>query len=232
MKLMQWETKASNLPYYLFEEVPPHVKELDRGVYLVRHVKGDLSSLGFVALPSVIVLKRRVNFPPTSNSPTDVLNVLDRSSSEHEESHKIRLMGYAYALKESIDFFPNRLYWTLPRSTADVLMTWWLQACYTGRCVRTGMVFGQDWDDQGNPAGVLGVCKVDATTEAIDLVGVSRFYQGRGMGKALVNWALNSSVANNMIVRTEACNLPALAMYRACGFKEIEADPQWFVRIE
>ena len=73
--------------------------------------------------------------------------------------------------------------------------------------------------DEGAPAGFLAVLERDGA-RVIDLIGVAPSAQGRGVGKALVQAFVSrhSAPGRELLVGTQAANVPSLRLYAALGF--------------
>ena len=71
--------------------------------------------------------------------------------------------------------------------------------------------------------GFLGVVETSGDHKAsiIDLVGVDKSAQGRGVGKALVNEFVRRGVGRVPLleVSTQAANDPSIGLYERCGFR-------------
>ncbi|MDP3183210.1 MAG: GNAT family N-acetyltransferase [Desulfobaccales bacterium] len=76
----------------------------------------------------------------------------------------------------------------------------------------------------GQPVGFLCVMSARVAgelTNIIDLIGVDRTHQGRGAGKALINFFVAGSAGRFQKLRagTQIANIPSMRLYEACGFK-------------
>lgn len=70
------------------------------------------------------------------------------------------------------------------------------------------------------PVGFLAVLR-QGETRIIDLIGVGKSAQGRGVGRALVNFFVKNSAGRCRLLRvgTQAANLPSLRLYESAGFR-------------
>lgn len=60
----------------------------------------------------------------------------------------------------------------------------------------------------------------------IDLIGVANSYQGRGIGRTLVQFFVREAVGkcDQLVVSTQIANIPALRLYERCGFLMRESE--------
>ena len=77
---------------------------------------------------------------------------------------------------------------------------------------------------ENRPVGFLAVLSATDNgkkARIIDLVGVTPDFQGRGAGKALVEYFCATSQGRSDLVRvgTQAANTPSLRLYQAMGFR-------------
>ena len=104
----------------------------------------------------------------------------------------------------------------IPRETADAVKREWIASYVAGRRGEELLVAHAD----GRPAGFLAVLE-DRDVRVIDLVGVAKESQGRGIGAALVAAFINrhGSAAAELRVGTQIANLPSLRLYGRFGFE-------------
>jgi len=76
----------------------------------------------------------------------------------------------------------------------------------------------------GDTVTGFNLCLLKDNEAVIDLIAVDTDHQGKGLGRALVNGALAhyQGNANSMLVGTQADNAPSMALYRGCGFAEVQ----------
>lgn len=81
--------------------------------------------------------------------------------------------------------------------------------------------------DAGKPAGFLAVLTAEAGGKrqaVIDLVGVAAGSQGRGFGRDLVRFFVREfSSYDELVVGTQAANVPSMRLYESCGFRAARA---------
>ncbi|WP_299818138.1 GNAT family N-acetyltransferase [uncultured Pontibacter sp.] len=87
-------------------------------------------------------------------------------------------------------------------------------------------------DYNGETAGVLVIQQQGAAAEVMN-VAVPEAMQGRGIGRKLVafakQWASQQSI-KQLSVCTGNSTLPALSLYKSCGFKVESIDEGYFLR--
>ncbi|MEJ8804376.1 GNAT family N-acetyltransferase [Pontibacter sp. H249] len=87
-------------------------------------------------------------------------------------------------------------------------------------------------EQNGKVAGVL-VLQPQGNEAEIMNVAVEESLQGKGIGKRLVEFAINlakQQSIHQLIVYTGNSTLPALALYKRCGFKTESIDKGYFLR--
>lgn len=80
---------------------------------------------------------------------------------------------------------------------------------------------------KGRPAGFLAVLSTLASgrrTAMIDLIGVDRSQQGRGVGEALVRFFIQryKTRCDELQVGTQVANIPSMRLYEKCGFSVVK----------
>jgi ribosomal protein S18 acetylase RimI-like enzyme len=73
----------------------------------------------------------------------------------------------------------------------------------------------------GKPVGFLAVLATPEPGRVIDLIGVDRAYQGRGVGRALVSFFIADSADRYPLLRvgTQVANVPSMRLYESLGFR-------------
>jgi ribosomal protein S18 acetylase RimI-like enzyme len=72
----------------------------------------------------------------------------------------------------------------------------------------------------GKPVGFLAELVTNEKTGVIDLIGVEKTMQGRGVGKELVQFHINDAFNkySKLIVGTQIANIPSMRLYQNCGY--------------
>ncbi len=94
-------------------------------------------------------------------------------------------------------------------------------------------VYGM-FDDQGRPVGAATMRWEGDPCELVELA-VAAAHQGRGLGRALVEWLLGEARRRGraaMLVGTANASLENIAFYQKCGFRmdHVRADYFWYHR--
>jgi ribosomal protein S18 acetylase RimI-like enzyme len=108
----------------------------------------------------------------------------------------------------------------VPNHVANAIKRAWVENYLLGRrgeCVRVA-------EDAGQPVGFLAVLPATCrgrSARVIDLVGVDRRTQGRGVGKSLVADFVGScpQACELLRVGTQAANIPSIRLYEGSGFR-------------
>lgn len=103
----------------------------------------------------------------------------------------------------------------IPNEVADRVKREWVRSYLEGRrgIELLAALEGAD------PVGFLAVLEAD-DARVIDLIGVAREAQGRGIGGALVEAFVERHAGRTRELRvgTQIANVPSLALYEGCGF--------------
>jgi dTDP-4-amino-4,6-dideoxy-D-galactose acyltransferase len=72
----------------------------------------------------------------------------------------------------------------------------------------------------GKPAGFLALLVTNEKVGVIDLIGVAKDMQGRGVGKRLVQFHINDAMGkySSLLVGTQIANIPSMRLYQTCGY--------------
>lgn len=75
----------------------------------------------------------------------------------------------------------------------------------------------------GKPAGFLALLVTGEKEKigVIDLIGVAKNMQGRGVGKRLVQYHIKDAMQkySKLIVGTQIANIPSMRLYQTCGYE-------------
>lgn len=73
---------------------------------------------------------------------------------------------------------------------------------------------------EGHPAGFLALLVTNEKVGVIDLIGVAKNMQGRGVGKRLVQFHINEAVNkySHLLVGTQIANVSSMRLYQSCGY--------------
>jgi dTDP-4-amino-4,6-dideoxy-D-galactose acyltransferase len=106
----------------------------------------------------------------------------------------------------------------VPKELADKIKREWI-ANYI-RCERGERLLVAEVD--GKPVGFLALLATGDAEKAgvIDLIGVGKNMQGRGVGKRLVDFHIQDAYQkySRLIVGTQIANVPSMRLYTKCGY--------------
>lgn len=111
----------------------------------------------------------------------------------------------------------------IPRAVADEIKERWVRNGVSGRSDTALVAI------DGDAVAGFNLCMRRREDAVIDLIGVASAYQGRGLGRRLVDAALAhyAGRANLMWVGTQDTNHASLAMYRGAGFTPQYESDTW-----
>lgn len=156
--------------------------------------------------------------------------VLDGERNETSEAvtvHEVRPSERAAVLDIAESCFTHSRFHLDPEigsGLADAIKRAWVASYIKKERGEKLLVAARD----GRPAGFLAVLRPEsggAPCRVIDLIGVARAEQGRGVGRALVAHLIADASAAREAIRvgTQAANLRSLRFYEALGFRAAES---------
>ena len=113
----------------------------------------------------------------------------------------------------------------IPRDLANAVKRAWIQSyCQKSRGERLLVA-----ESEGKVVGFLAVlgCADSGNEElVIDLVGVDKSFQGRGIGRNLVKSFMNCAAGRDVRLRvgTQVANIPSIRLYESIGFRASETS--------
>lgn len=119
----------------------------------------------------------------------------------------------------------------ISKKQADFVHQVWFENCCKQKVA--DKVWVAKYKDR--PVG-FHACKIGKSENEVQgrivLIGVDNRYKGRGIGSSLVGKALAwfEGKVSKIMVRTEAENKGAVALYKKCGFKEIERSKYYTLK--
>lgn len=117
-------------------------------------------------------------------------------------------------------FLQNRIFNDpfIPKNKAKNFYIKWIENSILGKAANSVLV----WEEQKKIGGYITLQKKGQ----IPLLGVSPAFRGQGVAKKLVKASLckfKEWGIKNVVVETQMGNIPALRVYRDCGFKIIDS---------
>ncbi len=179
----------------------------------VRRVRA-LTTAGFSVVDVNVTFEREpVRYPdwPASRN----IRVRDILPSEHECVLDIAASCFVYSRFHLDSQIPNQL--------ANAVKRAWIDSyCHKRRGERL-LVAEMDSKPVGFNAVLAATMGVEPV-RIIDLIGVERAYQGRAVGKRLVEHFIHDSAGKyaRLRVGTQAANIPSMRLYEGCGFRVAE----------
>ena len=77
---------------------------------------------------------------------------------------------------------------------------------------------------------VLGFIHIENHFEITDVINIAvdKNYQGRGIGKILLQYVIDNTEADKIMLEVKENNVPAIKLYEALGFKQIHVRPNYY----
>ena len=77
---------------------------------------------------------------------------------------------------------------------------------------------------------VLGFIHIEDHFEITDIINIAVDidYQGRGIGKKLIQYVIDNTKAEKIMLEVKANNDPAINLYNHMGFKQIHIRPKYY----
>ena len=175
-----------------------------------------LTSIGFHVIDTDITFTRRSGMIEEEADERPAVGV-DILPEHHEAVLAIASSCFRYSRFHLDPYIPDQLANSIKRAWVDNYIR-------RGRGER--LLIGL-FDNE--PVGFLAILTADLNSEptlVIDLVGVDRAYQRRGVGKSLVRYFVNDLSQRNCLLRvgTQTANIPSIRLYESMGFRMIEAQ--------
>jgi GNAT superfamily N-acetyltransferase len=170
-----------------------------------------LASLGFGVVDVNVTFER----PPGDDVEQPTVAVRSAAPTDREALLAIAETSFVYSRFHLDPQVPNEI--------ANAVKREWVDSYLHGRRGEKVLVAEAD----GRAVGFLAVLATKShgrDARVIDLVGVARNCQGRGVGKSLVNTFVRWQPAGCELLRvgTQAANIPSMRLYERCGFRVAE----------
>lgn len=77
---------------------------------------------------------------------------------------------------------------------------------------------------------VLGFIQIEEHFEITDIINIAvdKDYQGKGIGKKLIQYVIDNTSAEKIMLEVKANNDPAINLYNSMGFKQIHIRPKYY----
>ncbi len=77
---------------------------------------------------------------------------------------------------------------------------------------------------------VLGFVQIENHFEITDIINIAvdKDYQGKGIGKKLLQYLIDNTEAEKIMLEVKENNIPAIKLYESMGFKQIHIRPNYY----
>jgi ribosomal-protein-alanine N-acetyltransferase len=77
---------------------------------------------------------------------------------------------------------------------------------------------------------VLGFIQIEEHFEITDIINIAvdKDYQGKGIGKELIQYIIDNTKSEKIMLEVKANNDPAISLYTNMGFKQIHIRPKYY----
>ena len=77
---------------------------------------------------------------------------------------------------------------------------------------------------------VLGFIQIEEHFEITDIINIAvdKDYQGKGIGKELIQYVIDNTKSEKIMLEVKANNDPAISLYTNMGFKQIHIRPKYY----
>jgi len=218
---------SSIFGYNVFKVTPPtiavadlsaittHVREYDRAFYYVKLVVDRITvlnqfvSIGFRVVDVNITFERE---PTKVESPY----IIVRQALPQDGAEVLAIAETCFVYSR---FHLDPL---ISNDVANKIKREWVANYLCGE--RGEKIFVAKLDSK--VVGFNAVLKINDSARMIDLIGVDKNYQGRGVGRALVESFVTDSYDEYAYLRvgTQIANTPSINLYERCGFKVVGAS--------
>ena len=164
-----------------------------------------LAGAGFRVVDVNVVFERQ---PALQPAPDGSILVRDVQPADEAATLEIARTAFLYSRFHLDPFIPNEL--------ANRIKREWV-ANYILRQRGEQLLVAEV---NGKIAGFLAVLETPDHTGVIDLIGVARNMQGRGVGRSLIQHHVHEAVGKypRLIVGTQIANVPSMRLYENCGY--------------
>jgi dTDP-4-amino-4,6-dideoxy-D-galactose acyltransferase len=172
-----------------------------------------LCSIGFYVVEANLTLEREPE-PASASAGDRMIEVREAESLHQEAILEIANTCFVYS-RFHLD--PR-----IPNTAANAIKRAWIHSYVQKQ--RGEQLLAAEME--GSPAGFLAILRAEmqsGSRRIIDLMGVARAAQGRGVGKRLVDFFVSDSLGKcaKLRVGTQVSNTESIRLYERCGFRII-----------
>lgn len=162
----------------------------------------SLEKSGYLLVDGLITLEATINLEKANNHS----NI--RIAAENDLPQLLELAGIVF--NNVTRYYHDPI---IPKEKADLIYKKWIKNTLEGKFGDMVLV----WEKKG----ILGLITLDKKGQIL-LIGLAKEARGKGIGRELVQSALNQFGdwgIKKILVETQMTNIPALRLYQSCGFK-------------
>ena len=77
---------------------------------------------------------------------------------------------------------------------------------------------------------VLGFIQIEDHFEITDIINIAvdKDYQGKGIGKKLIQYVIDNTSSDKIMLEVKDINIPAITLYSNMGFNQIHVRPNYY----
>ena len=168
-----------------------------------------LEGIGFFLIDTNVTLKKEIDLPYCNNIKNDVYDVTIRFAKNPDKKGVIFVAGntFIYSRYHLDPWFSNEL--------ANRIKAQWVSSYFDGRRGEQMVVALS----KNKIISFLQILKPENNFFIIDLIGVKKNHQRRGIAEKMINFAIQENKGiNKVIVGTQIGNIPSIKLYQKMDF--------------
>ncbi len=168
-----------------------------------------LESIGFFLIDTNVTLKKIIESQYFNNINHDTYDIIIRFANHSDREGTVSVAGntFLYSRFHLDPWFSNKL--------ANKIKAQWVSSYFDGNRGNQ-MVIALS---KNKIIGFLQILKPDDNYFIIDLIGVDKEHQKKGIAEKMINFAIHeNNDINKVIVGTQIGNIPSIKLYQKMGF--------------
>ena len=168
-----------------------------------------LTDIGFFLIDTNVTLKKQIDSQHLKNMKHDYCDMDIRFAKYSDREGTVSVGGntFIYSRFHLDPWFPNEL--------ANRIKAQWVSSYFDGNRGEQMIVSLM----KNKIIGFLQILKPENNHFIIDLIGVNREYQRKGIARKMINFAIQENKGiNKVIVGTQIGNIPSIKLYQKIGF--------------